>query len=410
MKNIYNKLKQLYEYLKSTENVRSSQRILIKNLNIARDLTRKISNIKETTDDPDNEIIYQKALKVYQAIKQLVDQKSKLHLISFKAVATAIIFTKRLNSKMTSILDTIKTASTLIPEFDGSSDKLNRVIAAIKALETIVTNANKAAAIQVILSKLSEKARSAVGDNPQEIKEIIDGLKAKCSTTLQPEVILAKLANERQTSELAKFTEQIEKLTLQLENAYVAEKVPLDTASRLAVRAGTNALASGLKNKETQLIIKAGKFETLAEAIGKATENDKNPTTNTVLFYKGPNYNHARGGHRGRNTRGNTARGGNMYHGRSHGNQNGYNSSRGRGGYGYRNGAGNRGGNNFRGGNYHPHSRVFYAQPENMPAPQPMNVGGITNMAAGPTQLPQQSNQQVPLQNSQVALANIVRR
>lgn len=275
-------------------------------------------------------------------------------------------------------------------------------------METIINNANKAAAIQVILSKLS--GRSAVGDNPQEIKEIIDGLKAKCSTALQPEVILAKLANERQTSELAKFTEQIEKLTLQLENAYVAEKVPLDTASRLAVRAGTNALASGLKNKETQLIIKAGKFETLAEAIGKATENEKNPTTNTILFYKGNNYNNARGAHRGRNNRGHTPRGGNMYHGRSHGNQNNYNSSRGRGGYGYRNGPGNRGGNNFRGGNYHPHNRVFYAQPENMPAPQPMNVGGITSMAAGPTQLPQQSNQQVPLQSSQVALANIARR
>lgn len=382
----------------------------------------EIANIKETTDNPENEIIYQNSLKVYQAIKQLVIQKSTLHLVSFKAAATAIIFTKRLSANftkrlsanMTSILDTIKTASTLIPEFDGSSDKLNRVIAAINALETIVTNANKAAAIQVILSKLSGKARSAVGDNPQEIKQITDGLKAKCSTTLQPEVILAKLANERQTSELAKFTEQIEKLTLQLENAYVAEKVPLDTASRLAVRAGTNALASGLKNKESQLIIKAGKFETLAEAIGKATENEKNPTTNTVLFYKGPNYNHARGGHRGRNNRGNAPRGGNMYHGRSHGNQNGYNSSRGRGGhgygYGYRNGSGNRGGNNFRGGNYHPHNRVFYAQPENMPAPQPMNVGGITSMAAGPTQFPQQSNQQVPLQNSQVALANIARR
>lgn len=311
---------------------------------------------------------------------------------------------------MTSILEIIRTASTLVPEFDGNSDKLHAVIAAIKALETIVTAANKAAAIQVILSKLSGKARSAVGDNPQEIQEIIDGLKVKCSTAIQPEVILAKLSIERQTSELAKFTEQIEKLTLQLENAYVAEKVPLDTASRLAVRAGTNALANGLKNRESQLIIKAGKFDTLAEAIGKATENEKNTTNNTVLYYKGPNYNHARGGHRGRYTRGNAPRGSNMYQGRSQGNQNNFNSSRGRGGYGYRNGTGYRGGYNFRGGNYHQQSRVFYAHPENISAPQPLNVGGLTNMTIGPAQVPQQSNQQVPQQIPQVALANIARR
>lgn len=126
MKDTYSKLKYVYEYLKSTENLRSSQRILTKNSNIAKDLIRKISNINETTNNPDDELIYQKALKIYQLIKQLVDQKSKLKLISFKAAATAIIFTKRLNAKMTSILDTIKTASTLIPEFDGSSDKLER--------------------------------------------------------------------------------------------------------------------------------------------------------------------------------------------------------------------------------------------------------------------------------------------
>lgn len=123
---------------------------------------------------------------------------------------------------------------------------------------------------QVVLSKLSGKARSAAGDNPQDLDTIINGLKARCTGTCQPEVILWKLANERQSSDLAKFTEQVEKLTVQLENAYIAENVPIATASRLAVRAGTNALANGLRNKESQLIIKAGKFETFAEAIGKA--------------------------------------------------------------------------------------------------------------------------------------------
>jgi hypothetical protein len=42
-----------------------------------------------------------------------------------------------------------------------------------------------------------------------------------------------------------------------------------------------------------------------------------------------------------------------------------------------------------------------------MHAPQHLNVGGTTGMNVQPAQ---QSNQQVPLQNQQVALANIVRR
>lgn len=298
---------------------------------------------------------------------------------------------------MTSILEIIKIASTLIPEFDGSYEKLNRVVSAIQALQALVTDVNKASAIQVILSKLSGKARSAVPENPLELQEIIDALNSKCATTQTPELLLAKIAGEKQSGELAKFTDQLEKLTLQLENAYIAEKVPAVTAARLATRAGTNALANGLKCKETQLIVKAGKFDTFAEAVAKAIENDKTPPSNTVLYYRAPSSNQFRGGYRGRNARGNILRGGGQYNGRNHGYQNNY-QTRGRGRYAYQNSHSNRGGNNFRGGNHHQHSRVFYAQPENQPNPQSQSVGG-----------PQQ-NQQAPQHNTQVALANLTRR
>jgi hypothetical protein len=264
-----------------------------------------------------------------------------------------------------------------------------------------------ATGIRFLKTKLSGKARSAVPPNAQTFAEITDAIKQACKSVVKPEVILAKLANEKQITDLTKFTEQVEKLTLQLENAYIAEEVPLATASRLAIRAGTNALANGLKNKETQLIIKAGKFDTLAEAIGKANENEKSTTNNAVFYYKGQTHNHARGGHRGRNSRGYTPRGGYSNRGRYDANQGHYSAPRGRGGYGYRGGYGDRGRNNYGRGNFHHQNRVFYAQQENMHAPQHLNVGGTTGMNVQPAQ---QSNQQVPLQNQQVALANIVRR
>ena len=313
---------------------------------------------------------------------------------------------------MTTALEIIKTASTLIPEFDGNSDHLSRVINAIKALSTVVTEATKVTAIQVILSKLSGKARSAVGENPQEIQEIIDGLQAKCSNICQPEVILAKLDNERQTADLTKFTEQIEKLTLQLENAYIAERVPLATASRLALRAGTKALANGLKNKETQLIIKAGKFDTLTEVISKANENEKSTGNNAVFYYRGQSQYHARGGQRGRNTRGHTPRGGYPNRGRYNSGRNDFNSPRGRSYAHWGNGRGNgRGGHqHYPGESFRPNNRVFYAQQGNTNVPQPF-VGGITGITGmtgiTPGQVPHQTTNQV--QNPQIALANITR-
>lgn len=411
MKSKYEKLKQIYNDLKSKVDLRSSNRILTKQANSAKTLYNNIIKLAEIDPSIENKTILEKASNVFKVIQKLVEHKRLSERVSFKGAVTAIIITNRLKQKikMTSILEIIKTASMLVPEYDGNSENLNRVVSAITALKTLTDANNKAAAIQVVLSKLSGKTRSAVGDNPPELDTIIDGLKTRCAVTCQPEVILAKLANERQTSELLKFTEQVEKLTVQLESAYIAENVPIATASRLAVRAGTNALANGLRNKESQLIIKAGKFDTLAEAIGKANENEKNTTSNSVLFCNSNSHSHVRGGQRGRNARDLTPRGGYANPGRHNTNQGNYYPSRGRGGYGYRNGFGNRGGNNFRGRNFHQQNRVFYAQAENMHVPQQVNVGGMASMMGNPGQLAQQPNQ-APLQNQQVALANIVRR
>lgn len=403
-------LREIYNDLKSKAKVRSSKRLISKQAKLASVLLTQINNSVKLDNSLENQIIVEKSKHIFKDIQKLIELKRLSERVSFKGAVAAITVTNRFKKyiKMTSILDIIKTASTLVPEFDGSSEKVNRVISAIKALEALINDANKQAAIQVILSKLSGRARSAVGDNPQEIKEIVDALKAKCSTTDPPEVILAKLATEKQTSELAKFTEQVEKLTLQLENAYLAENVPLATATRLAVRAGTSALANGLRNKESQLIIKAGKFDALSEAIAKANEHEKSIPNNAVLHYRNTSSNHNRNNQRGRTFRGNTNRGGYANRGRYQGNQYGSNAFLGRGGQSYRNG---RGGYNYRGGNNHPNNRVFYAQQENMYAPQHTgNVGGIANMTQVNGQLPQQPNPQISQQSPQVALANIARR
>lgn len=194
--------------------------------------------------------------------------------------------------------------------------------------------------MQVILPRLEEKARSAVGENPANIDEIIEKLKNKCNVTTNPETVVAKLNATKQNGEIAKFTEQIENLTLELERAYISENAPVKAASKMAVKAGVKALAAGVKNCETKILLKAGQFYTLSSAVEKATENELAPNTNySVMPYHTHNYrgnfhnnprfpNNTRGNGQNRRDDRNTPR---VYN-----NQNNYNRGYSRGQYNHR--------------------------------------------------------------------------
>lgn len=325
MKDQYAILKQIFAELNAKAEVRSSHRLLTKQFNKAKHLFWIIIRANQEYNTAETQLLYEKAQKVFHNIKILVEQKRKSEIFSFKATATAIIFTKRLkeSAKMTTILEIIKTVPSLIPQYSGDGDKLNGVIAALKACKVLITNENKAVAIQVILSRFEGKARSAVGDNPQDVDEIIKSLTDKCTITVAPETIVAKLNSIKQNGEINKFTEQIEKLTLDLERAYISDKIPVETASKMAVKAGVKALASGLRSEETKLIIKAGQFSTLSSAIEKVTEHE--PTTSKIFQVNANNSGNRYFNYRTGQTRGN-GRGYQNYRG----NNRGRGSSRGR--------------------------------------------------------------------------------
>lgn len=183
--------------------------------------------------------------------------------------------------------EVIKIASSLVPQYDGNGEKLSSVIAALTALKTVVTANTEALAVQIILPKLEKKARSAVGNEPANIDAIIASLKQKCKSHISADVILAKLNATRQNGALNKFTSELEDLTTQLETAYINDNIPIETATKMANKAGIKALASGLRNTNTQVIIKASTFSNLNEAVGGAAENDNNGVSTTnVLHYK----------------------------------------------------------------------------------------------------------------------------
>lgn len=170
-----------------------------------------------------------------------------------------------------------------------------------------------------------------------------------------------------------------------LEKCYIADNFPAETASRMATKAGIKALALGIRNQETRLILKTGIFNNLASAVGKATENECNSsailnfTRNTTNNNKRNNernsnqnwrsrgryrnqYNHQRNNYRG----GNNSRGGHQQFNNSRGGYQPPNITRG----GYRERI-------YRNSNHQPQNRVYYA--ENPEPPQHLirqNAGG----------------------------------
>lgn len=214
---------------------------------------------------------------------------------------------------MANIVEIVKVASSLIPVYDGNSIKLPSVIAALRALDTILNDANRATAINVVLSKLEGKARSAVGNAPATINDIIQNLENRCQPTDGPDVVLAKLQAVRQTGTLTSFTDEVERLATQLETMYITENVPIDTAKKLATKAAVKSLTNSIKNTESKLILKAGQFQTVSAAIAKAAENENEIPTHNI--YQMRPHTHTRGRGRGSyDRRGNYSSRGNSHH------------------------------------------------------------------------------------------------
>lgn len=262
------------------------------------------------------------ARQKYDNIILIINHKlvyAKESTLCVKTIALAFIFFIKLKRRhyrnviMASLKDMIMTASQTVPEYDGTGGKLNKVLSALSALALLETDVNRAGAIAVIQSKLDGRARAAVGQNPASIQAIIDALKDNCKEEQPPEVALAKLNATKQTKDLNSFTDQVEKLALDLEKSYLSEQIPAAAASKLATKAAVKALAAGVKCKESSLILKASNFATLNEAIQKVTENEpqqnaNEPTSANVFYSRG----HPRDG-RGRQNRrrfinGNTGR------------------------------------------------------------------------------------------------------
>lgn len=206
---------------------------------------------------------------------------------TLKNLATLAIISGRLAKMPTSLIDVIKTVTALLPTYDGTPSKLNNFVDALNVVKQVATEAaHLPTVINIVMTKLEGKAKYAFPATPATIDEVIVKLK-EVSTPTPPEAIIAKLANCKQKTNIAGYTKEVEELTMLLEAAYIAKQIPAEVAKTMATKEGIKHMAAGLRDEKTSIILKAGQYVNIIEAVNKVLEESpQNPNEVTVNFVR----------------------------------------------------------------------------------------------------------------------------
>lgn len=237
-------------------------------------------------------------------------------------------------------IEFLNIASKLIPEFDGRPECLQSFKAALILVDS-VCDGNDTIAINLVKTKLKGNAINLLKGNETTLTQVAQSLaeNVKGDST---DVIAAKLMNVRQSNKTANvYIKEVEELTKSLESAYITDGLTPTMAEKYSTKAAVKAITTNATNEKVKIIMQAGQFGTLNEAVEKfvSTCTEINGQHNSVLYY-GNNANRGNYGYnanRGNNHRG--SRGGgrrsSTYRGRgnyqNNGNRQNSNNNRGRG-------------------------------------------------------------------------------
>lgn len=301
--NDYEKLKLLHTYIKKCINTTISEKTLRDKLRQCNELyssceSKLIDNIDDLSDEQLNSLI-SKLRKYNQEIKGIIKIKlDKLQIkkrvtpkTKFKQCRVAKVISCEMaeendNRVQPVAIFDIKQASSIIHPYDGSVAGFDTFIDSVKLLQELIQPTHMAMAVKFIKTRLSGKARSGLPDTIVTIDALIDHVRSKCQDTTTPDSIVAQLNTLRQRGPITSFCEEIENLCSKLENVYVSQKVPEDVAKTMTTKAGVNALIKGVTASETKLILKAGNYSSIKDALQKAQECANDVSTSQVFTIK----------------------------------------------------------------------------------------------------------------------------
>mgnify|MGYP006950110078 CR=1 FL=1 len=192
-------------------------------------------------------------------------------------------------------------ASKLIPEFDGQYANLESFCDALTLVDASV-GAHVAHAVALAKTKLKNDSRMYI-TNEATLQAIINTLKNEIKPD-STSVITSKLMNVSQAKKKANdYVKEIESLAADLKRAYITDGLPLSVATSYATKAAVEAMQKNASNDKVKLVMEAGNFSNLNDAVSKfvSTSNNEAATNNTIHFMRrgqSSNYRGKRGGFR----------------------------------------------------------------------------------------------------------------
>lgn len=241
-----------------------------------------LENIRKTTNRPYKEkTVKDKLLVIENLFKQYIvehtqlgkNSKTDLSILTehkFKTRQTYELAKKKL-SAMTDTFD-IRTATSLIPVYDGKNEQLDSFTDSVLLMKELTAETHQEILLKFIKTRLIGKAREIVSSGITTTDELLSKLRIKCASKLSSESVLAQLKRAKQgSSSISDFADEIDSLASRLAKTYVSEELATsEAASKLAEKFALEALTNGVRNPETSLILKAGNFTNLSDAISKA--------------------------------------------------------------------------------------------------------------------------------------------
>lgn len=366
------RLQKLNLYVKKSINTKLKVDTLKSKLKLANDLFDSISNQIELNEEefPKNELddILADAAKWHKEIVQILKVKLGFCLksksnkqsslpYSFKV---ARIKTNNMPDPENAAFD-IKQATAIVQPYDGSAENLDAFVDAVTLLKDYVQQAHLNTAIKFLKTRLLGKARIGLSANIATIDALIADVKLRCQDKQTPEGIIAKIKNVKQRTDTNSLCDEIDSLTLKLKSIYIQQGIPDNIAQAMSTKTGVDALINNV-NHDTKIILKAGNFSNIKDAVQKVQENASQNPTQILSMQRQNNY--SRDGRGNRPFRGNSIshRGGYSHRGKyqSHNNYRGRNFQRPSNYYPNRQGQNG----NFR-GRRDPSRRIYAMQSEN---------------------------------------------
>lgn len=243
------------------------------------------------------------------------------------------------NFKMTqTVVEFLNTASKLICDFDGKPENLRTFLDSLQLIDSL-KGTHEQAAVSLIKTRLKGTARNLIS-NESSISEIISKLNSSVKGE-SVEVLTAKIMNIKQNNKSANaYCGEIESLVRSLENAYISDGLNGDLANKYSTQVAVKALTKNCNIDKVKLIMEAGQFNNMNDAISKFVNccTEATGQQNAILYYgqrpNQHNYRRGRGKFRGR---GNFSRNNNNNHNNNNNNNNysnnNYRNRRGRGNY-----------------------------------------------------------------------------